>query len=370
MAEDQLNQPQQQRHAASHDITPTPTTKGRMPAGIVKKDRQRRRLIMSENSKQKVFAAALAATFLSDMYSGQHKSAPAATPWYSKQYHHRHSKLPIGSASSFDEMSERRSLEDRNTCLFRTKLVEEVEDEEFSDGTTSDFPTPGSTYDDLTIGCDIKFDDADCISVLRSPTMRGGFVQQRVSTVPADLISPQRDESSEPQDSMMIEALSFPTKFSVQSTSAKQGNGRAVATVQQISDSNASEEDLSEQVIMPFSVNPHRKARCRSSLLSFRAVDNDGEMLSDEDHCIIDDDMSIITDISMIPTYCPSDVMRQQHKIRAHTLLARLIKSKTNAAKKTVRQLKQSCRGVVESTFSESRNTYMPTKCIRVGEAF
>ncbi|KAK4165817.1 hypothetical protein QBC43DRAFT_287576 [Cladorrhinum sp. PSN259] len=361
-------QPQQQRQS-SHDITSTPATKGRMPAGIMKKERQRRRAIMAENSKQKAFAAVLAATFLSDMYSGQYQTT-TTPPWYSKQYSHRHSKLPIDSTLSFD-MNERRSLEDRNACSFRTKLAEEVE-ADFSDD-TSDFATPTSTYDDLSIGgggADIKFDDPDCVSIHRSPCIRGGF--PNISAVPADLISPETTEGNGPQDSMIIEPISLPAKFSL--SSAKRGGG-IVATVQLLPDNKSTSQqeiafqdaDLSEQITMPFSVNPAREPRCRNSLLSVHA--DEDALSDDEEEDIIGDDMSIITDISMIPTYCPSDVMRQQQKIRAHTLLARLIKSKTIAAKKTVRQLKRSCRGVVESTFSEA-GSYRPTKCVRVGEAF
>ncbi|KAK4220483.1 hypothetical protein QBC38DRAFT_462579 [Podospora fimiseda] len=363
------DQIQRQRYSSSsHDITTTTTTtttKGRMPAGIVKKERQRRRSTMSENSKQKAFAAVFAANFLSDMYSGQHKFTSASTPWYSKQYHYHHSKFPIASVPSHDEMSERRSLDECKPCSFRTKLLEEIEED-----SSDEFPTPSSTYDDLSVGYDVKFDDVDCVSVNRSTNMRGAYVQQRITTIPADLIGPDREESSGPQDSQMIEPISFPAGFSLQSTSTKQATEGVVATAQRISDYNISDEDLSEQVTMPFSVNSCREVRYRSSLLSYHAADNEDETLSDEDGIIIDDDMSIITDISLIPTYSPSDVMRQQQNIRAHTLFARLIKAKTNAAKQTVRQLKRSCRGVVEGKFSDSRNSYTPTKCVGVGETF
>ncbi|KAK4456979.1 hypothetical protein QBC42DRAFT_189733 [Cladorrhinum samala] len=206
-----------------------------------------------------------------------------------------------------------------------------------------------ATEDDWEIDA-IKFDDTECISVNRTPGMRGR--SQNIITVATDLIGPESDEDAE--DSMAIEPISFREEFSL-----KQQNVHA--TTVELSPRNATaspefefeEVDLSEHLNIHFAVLTPRQKRCSD------------EIVCDDE----DDNMSIITDISMIPTYCPSDVMQHEQRSRAVTLLGRLFKAKASAAKKTVRQFKRSCRGVMENTFAEP-NTYRPTKCVRVGEAF
>lgn len=227
---------------------------------------------------------------------------------------------------------------------YRSRLVEESD---------SKGDIASSTTDENSGTDTMKFDDTECISVNRTPGMRSR--SQNISTVATDLIGPEGDENAE--DSMMIEPISFPERFPL--ASLKQQNVHA-STVELAPrntttspDFEYEEVDLSEHLNIHFAVLAPRQKRCRD------------EIMGDDE----DDDMSIITDISMIPTYCPSDVMHHQQRSRAVTLLGRLFKAKASAAKKTVRQLKRSCRGVMENTFAES-NTYRPTKCVRVGEAF
>ncbi|KAH6854399.1 hypothetical protein B0I37DRAFT_29130 [Chaetomium sp. MPI-CAGE-AT-0009] len=84
----------------------------------------------------------------------------------------------------------------------------------------------------------------------------------------------------------------------------------------------------------------------------------------------IPDDMSIISDASLIPTYYPSDIMKQQQPQRAQhrTLIKKLFRAKARAAKQTVRELKRSCRDAVEHVFVEPASHRGP-KCVAVGSA-
>ncbi|KAK4158203.1 hypothetical protein C8A00DRAFT_11062 [Chaetomidium leptoderma] len=81
----------------------------------------------------------------------------------------------------------------------------------------------------------------------------------------------------------------------------------------------------------------------------------------------IPDDMSIISDVSLIPTYFPSDIMKQQQQRPQHrTLIKRLIRAKARAARQTMRELKRSCRDAVGNVFVEPAAHRAP-KCVAVG---
>lgn len=82
----------------------------------------------------------------------------------------------------------------------------------------------------------------------------------------------------------------------------------------------------------------------------------------------IPDDMSIISDVSLIPTYSPSDVLKQQRP-QHRALIKRLIRAKARAARHTMRELKRSCRDVVGNVFVEPTTPRTP-QCVAVGSAF
>ncbi|KAL2157442.1 hypothetical protein VTH06DRAFT_6134 [Thermothelomyces fergusii] len=92
---------------------------------------------------------------------------------------------------------------------------------------------------------------------------------------------------------------------------------------------------------------------------------------------VIPDDMSVISDASLIPTYCPTDVAKQQRPPPRALLVKRLIRSKARAARQAVRQLRRSCRDAVEHVFVDSAaramttttttTTTSSTKCFAVG---
>ncbi|KAK4131959.1 hypothetical protein BT67DRAFT_386698 [Trichocladium antarcticum] len=83
----------------------------------------------------------------------------------------------------------------------------------------------------------------------------------------------------------------------------------------------------------------------------------------------IPDDMSIISDVSLIPTYFPSDIMKQQQQQqqRPHhrAVLKRLIVAKARSARQTMRHLKRT----VGNVFVEPPTAHQPTRCVRVGAA-
>ncbi|KAL2199707.1 hypothetical protein P885DRAFT_30162 [Corynascus similis CBS 632.67] len=92
----------------------------------------------------------------------------------------------------------------------------------------------------------------------------------------------------------------------------------------------------------------------------------------------IPDDMSIISDASLIPTYYPSDIMKQQQQQQQRPrqrarLIKRLIRAKARAARQTVRELRRSCRDAVEHVFVEptaAAAVHKGTKCLAVGSMY
>lgn len=86
----------------------------------------------------------------------------------------------------------------------------------------------------------------------------------------------------------------------------------------------------------------------------------------------IPDDMSIISDASLIPTYYPSDIMKQKQqssqRFQHRTLFKQILRAKARVAKQTVRKLKRSCRDVVGHVFVES--VHRGPKCVAVGSVY
>ena len=196
-------------------------------------------------------------------------------------------------------------------CLFRTRLIDRMADSE------ADL-TFGST--DMLNSEDLKFDDTQCISVGRSIG--------RFKAIPGAPTSQKRNHAqvSEDQDDNNTNT----------------------------DNTNTNNTNNMETMNMPFWNLPKRQ---KKPIL--RAGDT------------IPDDMSIISDASLIPTYYPSDIMKQQQQSppRAHqhrTLIKHLIRAKARAARQTVRQLKWSCRNAVGHVFVEPMGHRGP-KCVAVG---
>ncbi|KAL2122563.1 hypothetical protein VTJ04DRAFT_3018 [Mycothermus thermophilus] len=80
----------------------------------------------------------------------------------------------------------------------------------------------------------------------------------------------------------------------------------------------------------------------------------------------IPDDMSIISDASLVPTYFPTDITKQQRP-QHRALLKRLVRVKARVARQTVRNLKRSCRNAVEGMFVDQTPPRKPVKCVAVG---
>ncbi|KAK4144649.1 uncharacterized protein C8A04DRAFT_11343 [Dichotomopilus funicola] len=223
-------------------------------------------------------------------------------------------------------------------CSFRTRLMDSLVDPEVVDvnveaeakakaGTRLAFEST-----DLLESEDVNFDDSQCISVGRTKNKLGAIFPTSVNSIVRQEISDKvnNDDDNDGDDA------SSPM----------------------------------EEMNMPFWTLPPRqkKQRVHYNRRSSDSVDNNDE--DDEGG----DDMSIITDISLIPTYFPSDVMRQQSHTHPYTynnnsnnnhhqrtlsdrthqhraLLKRVLRGHTSAAKQTMRRLKRSCRDAVESVF-------------------
>ncbi|KAK4105991.1 hypothetical protein N658DRAFT_511948 [Parathielavia hyrcaniae] len=94
-----------------------------------------------------------------------------------------------------------------------------------------------------------------------------------------------------------------------------------------------------------------------------------------EDAIPDDDDMSIISNISLIPTYFPSDIMKQQQQQQRPRhralLIKRLIRTKARAARQSMRELKRTCRDAVGNVFVVAEaGPYRPPKCVAVGSTY
>ncbi|KAK3310293.1 uncharacterized protein B0T15DRAFT_32313 [Chaetomium strumarium] len=257
-------------------------------------------------------------------------------------------------------VEDRRPRAREDPCAFRTRLVDPLGDSE-------DNLAFEST--DKVDAENIRFDDSQCISVGRSmrrfktvleppascpceaeQTNEGGIAKGQSSpSTAADPASPEKAAANIDKEPLYAlagkrqgvathrKALSDPTTI-YHSSRANEDVGE-------------DEDNSMEAMNMPFWSLPRRQKRH----ISYTGGD-------------IPDDMSIISDTSLIPTYFPSDAMKQQrHHHRA--LFKRLILAKAKAARQTMRQLKRSCRDAVDHVFVEP-GIHRTPECVPVGAAF
>lgn len=259
-------------------------------------------------------------------------------------------------------------------CLFRTRLFDAVADAE------ADIAF-GST-DKLDVD-DIRFDDARCISVGRStgkflttpgaPVVSNCEYQQinqgrgtkeldpRPNATSANRTIAGEDERLLPATPPSVDLdRTIPTpaeEHQLRPTIHTSLNGPATVyrTVLVDHDNNTSngdeDGDSMETMNMPFWNLPKQQ-----KLHLHHTEDT------------IPDDMSIISDISLIPTYFPSDITKQQRP-QHRALFKRIIRAKARAARQTMRELKRSCRVAVENVFVEPA-THKTPKCVAVGSVY
>ncbi|KAK0737682.1 hypothetical protein B0T21DRAFT_411117 [Apiosordaria backusii] len=324
------------------------------------------------SSRQKNLGALLAARILSDMYSGN----------FINFLHLGRQGVAAQDPSDLD-LKARTSPLRGNPCAFRTML---------NDGASSRDSIANSTYDDM--GNDsIRFDDSECISIgrtLGNVSNQQQQLQKRVDSgialetqgrnlysVPADLLDPgnEDDDESAENNSRVEEDVEMaicspifttehrPFDFSVKADDEIVDVIHSLAPItnnlSSISGFDNQELDSMEAMNMPFwNGTPRQK---RHQRFPFR----DHDAANDED-----DDMSIVSDLSLIPSYSPGDIDRQFNVKITRAVFKRLIKSQAKAASKTVRQIKRTCREAMEHAFDHSTPAYKPTTCVRVGDAF
>jgi hypothetical protein len=251
-------------------------------------------------------------------------------------------------------------------CSFRTRLMDPVADPEGDMAFES--------TDKLDAG-DLKFDDTQCISVGRSARnfkSVSGVATSRIEPANAcdaadepplhpysTLIGPEKygqpRSSQHSLGSKVIltraegrqswvahKALSDPTPYRTSVVSENDDN----------INNHESDDDGMETMNMPFWNAPERQKR--------RSTIHAGDT--------IPDDMSIISDVSLIPTYSPSDALKQQRP-QHRALIKRIIRAKARAARRTMRELKRSCRDAVGSVFLEPAAP-RTAQCVAVGSAF
>lgn len=257
-------------------------------------------------------------------------------------------------------------------CPFRTRLDDDS-------GSQLDFDSTSMFDPD-----DIRFDDTQCISIGRStgkpprmlrapePAAEAHESDQEAEVgialrfgphlyaTPADILGPEDDELAEPAGrlaarnsraiftpaethqgtELLHKALSEPTL------------GGGGGPYEHYNDHNDDDDGASEMetMNMPF----WHLTKPRQKRHSHHAGDT------------IPDDMSIISDVSLIPTYFPSDIMKQQQQRPHHrAVLKRLIVAKARSARQTMRHLKRT----VGNVFVEPPTAHQPTRCVRVGAA-
>ncbi|KAK0672817.1 hypothetical protein QBC41DRAFT_353064 [Cercophora samala] len=260
-----------------------------------------------------------------------------------------------------------------NPCAFRTLL---------NDGASSLDSLSNSTYEDMESE-DIRFDDSECISIGRTlgnvpdhqlkKRVDSGIVLEKqgrnLYSVPADLLAPENEHVDETLGNnscikgdieMAICSSIFTTQDDSTDQSASANQAPVASNLPNLLDLDNQAISSMEAVNMPFFwCEPRLK---RHQRFPFR----DHDVTNDED----DDDMSIISDLSLIPSYSPGGV-DQQYKVKVgRAVLKQILKSQAKAASKTVRQIKRSCREAMEHAFDHSSPAYKPTTCVRVGDAF
>jgi hypothetical protein len=208
----------------------------------------------------------------------------------------------------------------------------------------------------------IKFDDAQCIAVGRSVQM---------STMASH---DERTSVAKPLNARLY-IVPEPVRHSFNSDDA------TLRAEEEAADGDG-DDDMMESMNMPFWHAPKRQPK-RQHL-------SDTKNTSHDNLPVMDDDMSIISDISLIPTYFPSDIQQQRKRLRRALLFKHLIVAKARAARQTMRQIKRSCRDAVGNVFvvdSSPPNImggttttttttttrafqHQPTRCIAVGAGF
>ncbi len=250
-------------------------------------------------------------------------------------------------------------------CSFRTRLIDSVTD-------SDDDVAFGST--DKLDASDLRFDDTQCISVGR---LSGNLKSvSRVATLPSE-----RENGGGIADGLSRHPNSTPTNTKEYGPPRPEGHSlgskvilagaeehRSWAANMALSDptprrtvfvsednegstSHDSDDDRMEVMNMPFWNFPKRQ-----KIHAVRSGDT------------IPDDMSVISDISLIPTYSPSDVLRQQRP-QHRALIKRIFRAKARAARHTMRELKRSCRDAVGNVFLEPAAP-RTTQCVAVGSAY
>jgi hypothetical protein len=230
-------------------------------------------------------------------------------------------------------------------------------------------------------GDDLQFDDAQCISVGRamgkfkaisgvpvSPIQEHGpgneariakELGSRLYSAAIDMVSPEKDERLDPAESIPVNISNRPCLTPagedqeapmVYRTLSDPTTAYRTVLVQDNDSENDNGANM-EAMSMPFWNLPRRQ-----KLHTHHAGDT------------IPDDMSIISNVSLIPTYFPSDVMKQQRP-QHRALIKRLIRTKARAAKQTMRELKRTCSDAVGNVFVEAA-PHRPSKCVAVGSAY
>ena len=255
-------------------------------------------------------------------------------------------------------------------CSFRTRLIDTIAD--------SDADMPLESADQLSDN-DLRFDDTQCISVGRSVGNLKPL--SRVTTWP----SHENEQANEGGITDELPAHMC-SNLTYMASTGKDGQPRSTT-----------EHCLGNRVILTQAEEkPGRIVhKALSDLTAYHTVlvsENDDDCEDDSDDNMeamnmpfwnlprpqkrptvhtgdtIPDDMSIISDVSLIPTYSPSDVLKQQRP-QHRALIKRLIRAKARAARHTMRELKRSCRDVVGNVFVEPTTPRTP-QCVAVGSAF
>ena len=269
--------------------------------------------------------------------------------------------LPVGFRTC--AATESRLPRDReDPCSFRTRLIDPAA------GAGADlYPDMDVEGADNTDDNELKFDDTQCISIGRSTsnvkpvsgtsaflshnledgsTVKGGIttgLHPLLHSSPVALANPADDPPP---------ATYKPPNFHPPAY-------RAVSISELDADSNSDDDgNTMETLNMPFWNVPRREKRHSAH---HRRHGSD----------TIPDDMSIISDASLVPTYFPSDAAKRQGQQRPQhrALIRHLFRAKARAARQTMRELKRSCRDVVGNVFVEGSAASRVPKCVAVGAA-
>ncbi|KAL1843144.1 hypothetical protein VTJ49DRAFT_2894 [Mycothermus thermophilus] len=244
-------------------------------------------------------------------------------------------------------------------CSYRTRLVDPIIDNDVD-----------MVFEnvDTQHGEDLRFDDTQCISIGRAmdkfkstpmvpiSSSREALGNHHHLPTLADGVNFKNDERMDSLGAMTQSTEENPDQLPIKRTlsetmticgpiSGDQNDGRS---------SKNSHYD-NEEVLMEMMNLPFLQLAKRQKRTAHHAND-------------IADDMSIISDASLIPTYFPSDATKQQRP-QHRALLKRLVRAQAKVARKTMRDLKRSCRDVVGNVFVDSTATPKRVKCVAVGAA-